>query len=495
MPITALPTPPSRSDTPANFVIKADAFIAALPQFVTEANAQAALLTLASTTDTSATSNTIGTGAKTFAVSAGKSFQPGMYLVIADTAAPSTNSMYGQITSYGGTSLVMNILATFGSGTKTAWTISQSAAGGAGLGANTFAGHQTLTSGDSLNESISTLASSATPDIWSDQSNVIDYTGTATATGFAAAPQAGVRRTLICNAASIFTAGANMLIDGIASGSNFTAGAGDSIEVIAITTTQFRLKVIKANGSSIVDGSKIQPITASVSSNALTIRLNPTILDFRSSTLGNGAISTRAISSALSLVISSGSTLGTTNAVSSRIAVLAIDNAGTVELAAVNLTGGVNLNETGVISTTAEGGAGGADSASVIYSTTARTNVPYRVVGFVESTQAVAGTWATAPSLIQGCGGQALAAMSSLGYGQTWQVVTRTTGTTYYNTTGKPIALTIQNGTGNVSTAVTINGVTQAIYGVGGCSGVIPVGASYSIVLSGGSVANANELR
>lgn len=40
MTITALPTPPSTSD-PSTFAVKADAFIAALPQFVTEANAQA----------------------------------------------------------------------------------------------------------------------------------------------------------------------------------------------------------------------------------------------------------------------------------------------------------------------------------------------------------------------------------------------------------------------------------------------------------------------
>lgn len=39
MTITALPTPPSRSDDPAGFSAKADAFLAALPTFVTEANA------------------------------------------------------------------------------------------------------------------------------------------------------------------------------------------------------------------------------------------------------------------------------------------------------------------------------------------------------------------------------------------------------------------------------------------------------------------------
>ena len=40
MPITALPTPPSRND-PANFATRADAFMAALPAFATETNATA----------------------------------------------------------------------------------------------------------------------------------------------------------------------------------------------------------------------------------------------------------------------------------------------------------------------------------------------------------------------------------------------------------------------------------------------------------------------
>ncbi len=153
--------------------------------------------------------------------------------------------------------------------------------------------------------------------------------------------------------------------------------------------------------------SKIQPITASVAASALTITLNPTLLDFRSTPLTSGAVVTRNITSAISVVVSSGSTLGTVNAVQSRLAVIAIDNAGTVELAVVNPSNGLDLSETGLISTTAEGGAGAADSANVIYSTTARSSLAYRVVGYVESTQATAGTWATAPSTIQGAGGMA----------------------------------------------------------------------------------------
>jgi hypothetical protein len=43
----------------------------------------------------------------------------------------------------------------------------------------------------------------------------------------------------------------------------------------------------------------------------------------------------------------------------------------------------------------------------VFYSTTARSSVAYRVVGYVEITEATAGTYATAPTLVQGNGGNA----------------------------------------------------------------------------------------
>lgn len=236
----------------------------------------------------------------------------------------------------------------------------------------------------------------------------------------------------------------------------------------------------------IVSTSTIQPISASVAASALTISASALSIDFRSATIGSGTVTTVSGTPA-NLVISSGSTLGTVSAEQSRIAVLALNNAGTIELAAVNIAGGNDLSETGVISTTAEGGAGAADSASVIYSTTARTSVAYRIIGYIESTQATAGTWATAPSTIQGAGGNALAAMSSIGYGQAWQSVTRTFGTTYYNTTGKPIfAVTAcYNATGGSQIKCTVNSVdvtgtsgggTGPYYGL---SLLIPVGASY----------------
>jgi hypothetical protein len=235
---------------------------------------------------------------------------------------------------------------------------------------------------------------------------------------------------------------------------------------------------------------QIQSITGTVAANALTVGLAATTLAFRNATLTNGAPTEVVIESPLSLVVPSGATLGTVNAVQSRLVLLAINNAGTAELAIVNLAGGNNLDETTLISTTAIDAA--ADSDNIIYSTTARTNVPFRVIGFVESTQATAGAWATSPSTLQGAGGNALTTMSSMGYGQTWQDVTgsRTFSTTYYNTTGKPITVAI-------SASVSVSNINCIVGGVTLSSGqptssnieaqtfIVPPSSSYSITYAG----------
>jgi hypothetical protein len=167
--------------------------------------------------------------------------------------------------------------------------------------------------------------------------------------------------------------------------------------------TSFKLQG-SVSASQVSTSKQIQPILATVASNALTITLNPTSLDFRSTTLTTGVPLTRTVGSAITLVTpTSGATFGSTNGVAMRLAVIAIDNAGTVELAAVNTAGSNDLTESGLISTTAISGA--STSASVFYSTTARASVAYRVVGYIDITEATAGTYATAPTLVQGIGG------------------------------------------------------------------------------------------
>jgi len=137
MTVSALTRIPDINGDPAAFNDDATyLFGTQFPTLISQLNADIALLNFNSTTDTSATSNAIGTGAKTFTVSTGKTFVAGMYLNIVNTAAPTTNGMFCQITSYSGSTLVVNVIAVKGSGTFTAWTISISAFGGAANGAN-----------------------------------------------------------------------------------------------------------------------------------------------------------------------------------------------------------------------------------------------------------------------------------------------------------------------------------------------------------------------
>lgn len=75
-------------------------------------------------TATSATSNAVGTGSKTFTVAAGLALAVGMRLRIARTGDPPGTWMDGLITAYGGTSLTISVDGSRGSGTFTDWTIS-----------------------------------------------------------------------------------------------------------------------------------------------------------------------------------------------------------------------------------------------------------------------------------------------------------------------------------------------------------------------------------
>ena len=123
------------------------------------------------------------------------------------------------------------------------------------LGANTFTAAQ--------NFARATVASHATTaDIWGAAGNQIDWTGTATTTIFPNAPQAGAERVLICAGACSFTAGANMLIDGVASAATVTCAANDQMIVRAVSTTQFKLSRVKYDGTAQVAAGGAFPRTA-----------------------------------------------------------------------------------------------------------------------------------------------------------------------------------------------------------------------------------------
>lgn len=149
-------------------------------------------------------------------------------------------------------------------------------------------------------------------------------------------------------------------------------------------------------------------LAASVAASALTITLNaasgsapsstdPVEFVVRSTTAATGTPTIIRATSAITTVISSGSTAGHVSAVDETLYIYGIIASGAIELA----WSSTNIWDTGILqTTTAEGGAGAADSRDVLYSTTARSAVPMVFLGRYLSNQATAGTWATAISEI-----------------------------------------------------------------------------------------------
>lgn len=202
-----------------------------------------------------------------------------------------------------------------------------------------------------------------------------------------------------------------------------------------------------------------RPLTATIPSNTLVVTMAPCATTFRPTTLNTGLPVTVSNAANITLTAPVGASFGAIAAQAARLIVLELNNAGTKELAIINQAGGVDLSETGLINTTAISAVSTANN--VAYSTTARTGVAYRVAGFIDSTQATAGTYTTALALVQPAGGKALAAISGLGYGANPSSPSRTLGTTYINTTGRPIFVTVAA----VTSAATFFGIAITVGG------------------------------
>ena len=113
--------------------------------------------------------------------------------------------------------------------------------------------------------------------------------------------------------------------------------------------------------------------------------------------------------SAVTLAINSGSTLGSTNGVSYRYWIVALQNGSAINLGIFQSVGSFAagaqqlfpLPEINLVSTVACNACGTATAAGTFYSTVGLSNVPFRILGYFEANEATAGTWASAPNIVR----------------------------------------------------------------------------------------------
>lgn len=184
-----------------------------------------------------------------------------------------------------------------------------------------------------------------------------------------------------------------------------SAATADKV-TFSVLAEAIRALVVAKSGAG---GAENYALSASVAADALTITLtgatavlsatNKAAFTFSSDTAATGSPTTVDATADLTLTISSGSTLGTTSGVAARLWVVVFNDAGTLRLGVVNCSTSSRvypLADDTLASSVAEGGAGAADSAGVIYTGTAVTAKAMRVLGYLEISEATAGTWATA---------------------------------------------------------------------------------------------------
>lgn len=241
----------------------------------------------------------------------------------------------------------------------------------------------------------------------------------------------------------------------------YSTGAGTAVEgtitsagraLIDDANATVQLQTIGAAWSGLINGK----ITAAVSASALTVAVkgldgadpsatNPVGVAIRNS---SGSVSTIWLTAATSLVISSGSTVGAA-ATNTAFALwlVAFDDSGTVRLGLVNCLSGRNIYPLGGLlttSSTAEGGAGAADSAHVIYTGTAVTTKPFSILGRMEWSSGLAtlGAWASAPSTIALYRPGMKLPGDIVQVSETLNTTTYTTTSTSYTNTGVSAAIT-----------------------------------------------------
>ncbi len=269
------------------------------------------------------------------------------------------------------------------------------------------------------------IPSATTLDLSAAAGELVDVTGTTAITAITLAD--GNVCTVRFTGALTLTNGASLVLPGatdiLTVAGDFAIFRGYAAGVVRCVAYQRNDgKALVAPASSALVGAQMvinATIVESHSANAVTYSLktlagtDPTSGDpvkayFRNATAGTGNYVERSITAALSLTVSSGSTLGVpaTTLTPFKLWLVLFDDAGTVRLGIINNVSGTSIYPLGrfpIASSTAEGGAGAADSAQVFYTGTAVTSKPYIPLAYAsyETGLTAAGTWDASPTRIQ----------------------------------------------------------------------------------------------
>jgi hypothetical protein len=192
---------------------------------------------------TSTTSLLIAIGTKVFTTQASEAYTAGNWIT-ATSAANLSNWMFGQVISYTGTTLTVDVQVINGSGTYADWNLSISAARGATGAAGSFSGVATGTA-DYLTGTA--IASAATINLDTATGNRVHITGTTTIT--AVTLTRGPRTVIFDGILTLTHHATNNNLPGAA---NITTAAGDRAIYESDGTTVYCVSYIKVSGAAVV---------------------------------------------------------------------------------------------------------------------------------------------------------------------------------------------------------------------------------------------------
>lgn len=296
---------------------------------------------------TSATSNLISVASKTFTTQAGKAFVANQWVLVY-SRSNNANVMLGQITSYSGTTLVVNVAFIGGSGTLSDWNIAL---------ANSFA------------------AAGVQPP--------------AGGTGNVVGPGSSVTG----NLPAFGDTSGKVLVDSGIAGTVGKPYTPVNLQINASVATNILTIALKA-----------------ADTGADPTSTHPVVVPVRDTTLANGDPVYVSVTGALSINTNAvGATLGSSNNVPFRFWIGLFNNAGTGVLGLFNAStqsGTIQifpLTESGLASTTAISGAATAAGTWYTPNGTTLSSKAFRIIGYLEYSPglATAGTYATAPTKIQ----------------------------------------------------------------------------------------------